>query len=220
MAPAEVPPAVLPGTPSSFPIPSDELIALAQKVFKSNSGVEQPELLADDFRFEFPVVSLAKKASCCLSSIICDFVKAVSGFNLKQAFPNMESHPYDWRVDKYEPNRVWFTVRNTATHAGPLTFFGATYKPTGKVVLGAPECLSYTFNEEGKVTSFTGGYIMDRRVGNTNKLGAMFGILSAIGAPVPSPGSPTFFVRLAINAVRSFISGVFEFVFGSGKKQS
>lgn len=48
---------------------------------------------------------------------------------------------------------------------------------------------------------------MCRRVGNTNKLGAMFGILSAIGAPVPSPGSPTFFVRLAINAVRSFISG-------------
>lgn len=34
--------------------------------------------------------------------------------------------------------------------------------PYGQVVLGAPECLSYTFNEEGKVTSFTGGYIMDR----------------------------------------------------------
>ncbi len=48
---------------------------------------------------------------------------------------------------------------------------------------------------------------MCRRVGNTNKLGAMFGILSAIGAPVPSPGSPTFFIRLAVNAVRSFISG-------------
>ena len=40
-----------------------------------------------------------------------------------------------------------------------------------QVVLGAPECLSYTFNAEGKVTSFTGGYIMDRRVGNTKKLG-------------------------------------------------
>ncbi len=71
MAPAEVPPAVLPGTPSSFPIPSDELIALAQKVFETNSGVEQPELLADDFRFEFPVVSLAKKARCYLSNVTC-----------------------------------------------------------------------------------------------------------------------------------------------------
>ena len=56
-------------------------------------------------------------------------------FNLKSAFPNMESHPYDWRVDRYEPQRVWFTVRNTATHTGPLSFAGSTYKPTGKVRL-------------------------------------------------------------------------------------
>lgn len=34
-----------------------------------------------------------------------------------------------------------------------------------QVVLSAPECLSYTFNEDGKVTSFTGGYIMDRCAG-------------------------------------------------------
>ena len=27
---------------------------------------------------------------------------------------------YDFRVDKYEPNRVWFTTRFTATHTGPL----------------------------------------------------------------------------------------------------
>lgn len=34
-------------------------------------------------------------------------------------------------------------------------------------VLGAPECMSYVFNAEGKCTSYTGGYVMDRRVGNT-----------------------------------------------------
>jgi len=53
----------------------------------------------------------------------------------------------------------------------------------------APEAISYIFNEEGKCTCFTGGYQMDRRVGNTKKLGALFGILAAIGAPVPGPGS-------------------------------
>ena len=61
MAEAEVPPAVLPGTPARFPIAEDKLISLAQEVFKSNSGVDNPDLLSDDFRFEFPVVSLAKK---------------------------------------------------------------------------------------------------------------------------------------------------------------
>ena len=62
-----------------------------------------------------------------------DFVKAVSSFNLDTAFPNMEAHAYDWRVDKYEPNRVWFTIRNTGTHTGPLKFLGRTIQPTGKV---------------------------------------------------------------------------------------
>lgn len=63
MASEGVPPAVLPGTPTHFSIAAEKLIELAQKVFKANSGVDNPDLLADDFRFEFPVVSLAKKVS-------------------------------------------------------------------------------------------------------------------------------------------------------------
>jgi hypothetical protein len=47
----------------------------------------------------------------------------------------------------------------------------ASYPATGRVIQGAPECASYTFNEEGKVTSFTGGYVMDNRLGNTGELG-------------------------------------------------
>ena len=31
-------------------------------------------------------------------------------------------------------------------------------------VLGAPECMSFVFDKDGKVSSFTGGYIMDRSV--------------------------------------------------------
>ncbi len=61
MAPSEIPPATLPGTTKNFPISSEKLIEMAKRVYKANSGVEDPSLLADDFRFEFPVVSLAKK---------------------------------------------------------------------------------------------------------------------------------------------------------------
>ena len=60
---AEVPPAVLPGTPERFPIPPGELIAKAQQLLRDGSGVKQPELLADNFRFEFPIVSLSKKVT-------------------------------------------------------------------------------------------------------------------------------------------------------------
>ena len=52
---------MLPGTPERSPIPPDELIAKAQQLLRDGSGVKQPELLADSFRFEFPIVSLSKK---------------------------------------------------------------------------------------------------------------------------------------------------------------
>ena len=61
---------------------------------------------------------------CDLCITLAGLCQGSRSFNLKKAMPNMESHPYDWRVDKYEPQRVWFTVRNTATHTGPLTFAG------------------------------------------------------------------------------------------------
>ena len=41
-------------------------------------------------------------------------------FNLKRAFPNMEAHPYDWRVDKYEKNRRVLCSVTTWTSKGGL----------------------------------------------------------------------------------------------------
>jgi len=54
----------------------------------------------------------------------------VKGFKIEEAFPDIKSNPYHWRVDPYEPNRVWFTIRTTATHTGPLHFGMSTYKAT------------------------------------------------------------------------------------------
>jgi len=45
----------------------------------------------------------------------------------------MQPHPYDFRVDPYEPNRVWFTTRTTATHKGDLKFGKMNFKATNKV---------------------------------------------------------------------------------------
>ncbi|MEW5300104.1 MAG: hypothetical protein WDW36_003059 [Sanguina aurantia] len=151
-------------------------------------------------RFEFPVVSLAKKA----------FVTAVSSFKIDEAMPDLDPHPYHWRVDPYEPNRVWFTVRASGTHTGTLRFNGSVFPPSGKTYLGAPECQSYTFNSAGQCTSYTGGYVMDRRVGNTQGLGALFGILAALGGPVLTPGSPTYISLTVANSVRMGLTGAFN----------
>lgn len=60
-----------------------------------------------------------------------------------------------------------FTTRTTGTHTGTLKFGRAEYPATGRRIQGAPECCSYTFDEEGKVTVFTGGYVMDNRVSHS-----------------------------------------------------
>ena len=61
-----------------------------------------------------------------------EYLKTVKGFKIEEAFPDIKSNPYHWRVDPYEPNRVWFTVRTTATHTGPLRFGMRTYKATSE----------------------------------------------------------------------------------------
>lgn len=49
------------------------------------------------------------------------------------------------------------------------------------------------------------GYVMDNRVGNTNKLGALFGILSAVGVFVPHPQPGTLGWKVG-SAVDTFIN--------------
>ena len=78
-----------------------------------------------------------------------EYLDTVRGFQLRQGIPNLNSNAYDWRVDPYEPNRVWFTIRTTGTHTGAFKFGRATYAATGSTIQGPPECCSYTFDKVG-----------------------------------------------------------------------
>ena len=48
---------------------------------------------------------------------------------------------------------------------------------------------------------------MDRRVGNTHKLGALFGILAAIGHPLPTPGTLRFYAAQLLQRLGGLVSG-------------
>ena len=47
------------------------------------------------------------------------------------------------------------------------------------------QAMSFTFNEAGLLTYFTGGYVIDRRLGNTGGIGGVFGMMHAIGKTLP-----------------------------------
>lgn len=160
---------------SKFKIKPDRLIERCKYILKNKVGLNDDSDLADNFQFIFPVVGpLSKK----------EYLSTLKKFNLEKMFPNINKGIYyNFYVDPYEHNRVWFTARMRCCHTGSNTFGAATNID----VDCPPQVNSLTFNEDGKVTKYTGGYITDRTIGNTGGLGGIFGILYAIGRPLPFP---------------------------------
>jgi len=96
---------------STFKIKPAQLISRCKEVIDKNIGLDDANDLADDFTFQFPVIGPLTKDQ---------YIKAVKGFELKTVFPNLNPGFCDFRVDPFEPNRVWFTVNFDAVHSGHL----------------------------------------------------------------------------------------------------
>uniref|UniRef100_A0A061R5F3 Uncharacterized protein n=1 Tax=Tetraselmis sp. GSL018 TaxID=582737 RepID=A0A061R5F3_9CHLO len=197
----------------AFPLSKDELVERAKEFINSGFGSKKPELLSDDFQFLFPVVELDKD----------NFVKSFGSFRVDEAFPDLVTQYYGFRLDPVQPGRLWFDQISSGSHTGN---FGGPFKhikPTGKKVNTPPQAQSITFNEQGQVTQFTGGYVVDRRMGNTGGLGGLFGIMHAIGHTLPFPEAQPF--RLSyryrfftyVNKTVQYIYGVVNGLLGYEK---
>lgn len=171
-----------------FKVPPAKLIERCKEVVNNGIGLKNNDDLSEEFVFQFPIVGpLTKK----------EYLSAVGGFNLGQMFPRFdEGLYYDFRVDPYQNNKVWFTASFSAVHSGD----GPFGKATGKLVTCPPQAISLSFDENLKCTKYTGGYVMDKQVGNSGGMGGIFGPLYAIGKPLPfpeaRPWSPSIQYRL------------------------
>ena len=160
---------------STFPIARDDLIFRCQEVLAANVGTKDPDMLADDFEFAGPVVGPINKEQ---------YLKAVEAAldNIYDAFPELKAQYYDFRVDPLEPNRVWYTSRGY----GQMTGKFAVIEPNGRYIQQPPQTGSMSFNEKGQAIEATNGYVMDRRVGNTGGLGAVYAIRASSAFRCPS----------------------------------
>jgi hypothetical protein len=105
------------------------MIELVKELVKHKFGSEKPELLADDFQFRFPVVELGKK----------EFIQAFGSFKLDQAFPDMVTEYYGFRLDPHIPGRIWYDTIGGGTHTGPMGGPFKRVKPTGKTISLPPQ---------------------------------------------------------------------------------
>jgi len=157
----------------------EKLIELAKSVIRAELGGDDPTLLSEDFQFLFPVVGPLTKQQ---------FTKAFSDFKVREAFPTSSANFYNFHIDPLEPNRLWMLSRGAYEHLGTLKFGPSTFPPTGKRICLPPQCFSMSFDHHGKLYKLTGGYNVDRAVGDTEGLGGMFGILHGFGlATLPFP---------------------------------
>jgi len=164
---------------STFPITPEDLISKAKAVLGCEFGTmagSDASILAEDFQFVAPIIGPLGKQ---------EFQNAFGSFKVKEALPDLKDNSW-FQVDPLEPNRVWFFSRATGTHTGTLNF-GAGLPATGAAVRMPPQAQSMLFNEQGQCYTLTVGYAMDKRIGNTEGLGGVFGIVKAVGKPLPFP---------------------------------
>jgi len=161
---------------AAFPIDEATLIEKAKEFLFYGQGVEKPELLSESFCFMGPFVGGADG----LPKV--DYLKAVGGFDIKKAFPDLNPRFHHFRADPLDPGRIWFTSQASGTDNG-AGFLGN--KPTGKSFATPPQACSLKFSEDGLVTKYTIGHVMERSIGNTGGLGGIFGPAYAIGKPLP-----------------------------------
>ena len=96
---------------STFKIKPDRLIERCKEVIDNEIGLKNADDLADDFVFQFPIVGPLKKDQ---------YISAVKGFEVRNAFPDLNYGYHHFRVDPFEPNRVWCTAVFRGTNSGAL----------------------------------------------------------------------------------------------------
>ncbi len=130
------------------PFPESVMIQLAKGVLAADTGTKDPDLLSKDFTFCGPIVGPLNKN---------EFIDEFTSYELRTAFPDLDENYSNFRVDPYDPYRVWYDVKATGTLTGEIM----GKDPDGSRFIGPPEAASMTFDDAGFCTRMTGGAVMD-----------------------------------------------------------
>jgi hypothetical protein len=122
------------GESTSFlaPFPETVMVQLAKGILAAPSD---SSLLANKFTFMTPTKGPVDK-----KRYLDDFAE--------QEFAQMQPEFAHFRVDPYDPNRVWVDVR-----------------PLAPGFEGPPQAMSFTFDDDGFCVRITSGFVMDPSLG-------------------------------------------------------
>jgi len=140
-------------------LPEEKLFELTERLIESRFGIKDTAVLADSFISAGPFGPTLRKDK---------YLELASSANISEAFPDVDYRWRDFRICPFDVNRVWYTCSPAGTHSADLNLGGEVLRATGRCWRSPPECGSATFDADGKCVYVTSGYVMDRRVDNTN----------------------------------------------------
>ena len=137
------------------PFPETVMIQLVKGVLATDMGAKDPTLLADDFTYCTLYQGPIRK-------------KAYLEKFAEQEFEGLDPSFSHFRIDPYDPVRVWVDVVLAAPGFE-----------------GVPQAMSFTFNEDGFCSRITSGAVMDPTIGNGGGLAGSEGYRYATGKASP-----------------------------------
>jgi hypothetical protein len=120
------------------PFPETVMIQLVKGILAANLAADDPTLLAPEFVYYTPYVDPIKKK---------EFLQSYA----RQEFGGSEPELSNFRVDPFDPYRVWVDV-----------------KPVGQGFEGPPQAYSFTFEDDGFCTRMSAGAVMDPSIGESS----------------------------------------------------
>lgn len=124
------------------PFPETVMIQLSKGILAADMATKDPNLLAAEFTYCGAYVGPVDKRT---------FLKEYASL----LFGGVDPQLTHFRVDPYDPYRVWVDVRSVG-------------EINGAKIDAAPQAMSFTFDDNGFCTRLTAGAVMDPSVGKLN----------------------------------------------------
>mmetsp|Transcript_5020 Transcript_5020/g.14253 ORF Transcript_5020/g.14253 Transcript_5020/m.14253 type:complete len:284 (-) Transcript_5020:17-868(-) len=106
-----------------------------------------------------------------------DVTDTQDGFQIRDAYPNIDTRPFGFTVDPDNPFRCYYFERWEGTNTGDLQVGPLKMKATDNDVKLPTHIMSLHYNREGLVRYACLSSPLDRFEGNTRGAGAVFGLL-------------------------------------------
>ena len=110
-----------------------------------------------------------------------DVRETQKGFNILDAYPDLETRPFGFTVDPDNPYRCYYFERWEGTHAGAISVGPTEYPPTNDFIKLPTHIMSLNWTPEGKVIYACLSAPLDRFEGKTRGSGAVLGLLIGAG---------------------------------------